>query len=50
MAREIDISDAVAITATVGRRIGDRVTLRIPTAIHPCSIRDEKAKAPDNAV
>jgi hypothetical protein len=44
MAREINIGDKVAITATAGKRIEDRVTLHIPTANFPYSIIDPKAK------
>jgi hypothetical protein len=47
MAREISIGDRVAITATVGKRIDDRVTLHILTANNPYSIVDPKAKPGD---
>lgn len=47
MAREINIGDRVAITATVGKRIDDRVTLHILTANNPYSIIDPKAKPGD---
>ena len=47
MAREINIGDRVAIFATVGKRIDDRVTLHILTANNPCSIVDPKAKPGD---
>ena len=47
MAEEINIGDKVAIIATVGRRIEDRVTLHIPTANFPYSIIDPKAKPGD---
>ena len=47
MAREINIGDRVAIFATVGRRIEDRVILHILTANNPYSIIDPKAKPGD---
>ncbi|MEI8715663.1 hypothetical protein [Mesorhizobium sp. ISC11] len=47
MAREINIGDKVVITATVGKRIEDRVTLHILTANNPYSIIDPKAKPGD---
>jgi hypothetical protein len=47
MAREINIGDKVAIFATVGKRIEDRVTLHILTANNPYSIIDPKAKPGD---
>lgn len=47
MAREINIGDRVAISATVGKRIEDRVTLHILTANYPYSIVDLKAKPGD---
>ncbi|RJT41354.1 hypothetical protein D3227_06050 [Mesorhizobium waimense] len=47
MAREISIGDKVAILATAGKRIEDRVTLHIPTANFPYSIVDPKAKPGD---
>ncbi|TIP09240.1 hypothetical protein [Mesorhizobium sp.] len=47
MAREIDIGDKVAIIATVGKRIDDRVTLHIPTANYPYSTIDLRAKRGD---
>ena len=47
MAREINIGDRVAIFATVGRRIEDRVILHILTANNPYSIVDPKAKPGD---
>jgi hypothetical protein len=47
MAREINIGDRVAIFATVGKRIEDRVTLHILTANNPYSIVDPKAKPGD---
>jgi hypothetical protein len=47
MAREINIGDRVAIIATVGKRIEERVALHIPTANFPCSIIDPEAKPGD---
>ena len=47
MAREINIGDRVAINATVGKRIDDRVNLHILTANSPCSVIDPKAKPGD---
>jgi len=47
MARDINIGDKVAIFATVGKRIVDRVTLHILTANNPYSIVDPKAKPSD---
>ena len=47
MAREISIGDKVAIIATAGKRIEERVTLHIPTANFPYSIIDPKAKPGD---
>lgn len=44
MAREIKIGDRLAIIATVGKRIEERVALHIPTANFPYSIIDPKAK------
>ncbi|WP_292647229.1 hypothetical protein [Mesorhizobium sp.] len=44
MAREINIGDKVAIVATVGKRIEERVALHIPTANFPYSIIDAEAK------
>lgn len=47
MARQINIGDKVAIVATVGERIKDRVALHIPTALHPYSTIDPAAKPGD---
>lgn len=47
MARDIDIGDRVAIFATVGKRIEDRVILHILTANNPYSIFDPRAKPGD---
>ncbi|RUX94843.1 MULTISPECIES: hypothetical protein [unclassified Mesorhizobium] len=47
MAREINIGDKVAIVATVGKRIEERVALHFPTATFPCSIIDPEAKPGD---
>ena len=47
MAREINIGDKVAIVATVGKRINDRVTLHIPTDTHAYSTIDPRAKPGD---
>ena len=47
MAREINIGDKVAIFATVGKRIADRVTLHFPTANYPYSTIDPRAKPGD---
>ncbi|WP_095204130.1 hypothetical protein [Mesorhizobium carmichaelinearum] len=47
MAREINIGDKVAIIATVGERIEDRVSLHIPTALHAYSTIDPGAKPGD---
>ena len=47
MAQEINIGDKVAIIATVGKRIEDRVTLHIPTAKHPLSTMDPRARPGD---
>lgn len=43
MAEEINIGDKVAIIATVGKRLDDRVTMHIPTANFPYSMIDPKA-------
>jgi hypothetical protein len=47
MARDIKIGDRVAIIATVGKRIEERVTLYILTANNPYSIIDPRAKPGD---
>ncbi|RWO48645.1 hypothetical protein [Mesorhizobium sp.] len=47
MPREINIGDKVAIMATVGKRIEDRVTLHIWTANQSYSTIEPKAKSGD---
>ncbi|MBB6414247.1 hypothetical protein [Mesorhizobium sangaii] len=47
MPRDINIGDKVAIIATVGKRIEERVALHIPTANLPYSIIDPKASPGD---
>ncbi|TPM97595.1 hypothetical protein FKO01_51980 [Mesorhizobium sp. B2-3-3] len=47
MAREIDIGDVVAITATVRKRIGECGALNITGNHFPYSILDPKAKPGD---
>ena len=47
MAWDINIGDWVAVIATVGKRIDDRVTLYIPTALHAHLTIDPIAKPGD---
>ncbi|UCI17307.1 hypothetical protein FJ970_19530 [Mesorhizobium sp. B2-1-8] len=47
MVREIKIGDTVGISATAGKRIEDRVTLIVRTALHPNSIINPIAKPGD---
>ena len=44
MAGRLKVGDEVAITATVRRRIEDRISLSIPSYGFPYSVRDGKAK------